>query len=250
MPVEILPRLVRLYNELPRDIPLLWPDNPVSTNYLQMMFELEVLKGNRTLVDREVGSVYRANKLYLYHADDDNFPHMNIQEYLNLQKLIIAGMSRKFSSISIHRTSKVITIINRQQSIRSVTTHKEILELLRQTYPQHDVRDYVIESKPPADYLRYGGARVFYESDIVISPHGASLSNILFSRPGAGVIELGWGKLPQDYMCFSRNLKLRYHLVCGNGHHNSQLEINPQAVLSAVTAILEDMEKDSPYTKK
>ncbi|KAG2385922.1 hypothetical protein C9374_003071 [Naegleria lovaniensis] len=245
MPVEILPRLVRMYTELPNDIPLIWPNNPVSLNYYLIMKELGVISGNRTLVTTERNTVMRANKLYLYHADDDNFPHMNILEYLNLNRKIMEGMARKFPRMILEskkKTSKIITLIDRNAYVRNVKNHNSILQLLKKTFPQHHVRDYIIQKLEPSHYIQQV-ARVFYESDILISPHGASLSNILFSRPGTGIIELGWGKLPQDYMCFSRNMKLKYTLICGEGHHDSDLIIPENDVINAVKTILTDMEE-------
>ncbi|KAF0980622.1 hypothetical protein FDP41_013105 [Naegleria fowleri] len=249
MPVEILPRLVRMYNELPKDVPLIWPKNPVSVNYYLMMKELGVIDGNRTLVTTELDTVIRANKLYLYHADDENFPHMNILEYLNLNKKITEGMARLFPHALKRSTSnhKIITLIDRKAYDRNVKNHGKILQRLKKTFPQHHVREFVIHPFEPSLYLQQV-AKVFYESDIIISPHGASLSNIIFSRPGTGIIELGWGKLPQDYMCFSRNMKLKYTLVCGEGSHTSDLIIPENDVIQAVKTILADLESSSTHS--
>ena len=80
-------------------------------------------------------------------------------------------------------------------------------------------------------------ARVFYEADVIISPHGASLANIIFARPGTSVIEFSWGENPSypiDYMCFSRNLKMHYSTVIGQGSHGTPLLMNANEVLDAV----------------
>jgi len=45
-------------------------------------------------------------------------------------------------------------------------------------------------------------ARVFAEADVVLGPHGAGLTNILFCRPGTPVIELFPGGGDQDVSCY------------------------------------------------
>ncbi|KAF0979771.1 hypothetical protein FDP41_000924 [Naegleria fowleri] len=242
MPVEILPRLVRMWNELPPEIPLIWPRNVVSERYLKIMLELRVISGNRTLVDSVIGTVIRAKKVFIYHSDTDFYPNMNIMEYLVLNRKIVAGMARMFGEVSLTRTSKIITLIHRNARIRNVKDHPLLLEHLRQSFPQHVLRKFIIPDTNPSEYLKQV-ARLFYESDIVISPHGASLSNIIFSRPGSGIIEIGWGSLPMDYMCFARNMKLKYTLVCADGHHQSDLVAPFNDVSAAVRLILSELYK-------
>ncbi|KAG2387173.1 hypothetical protein C9374_001505 [Naegleria lovaniensis] len=242
MPVEILPRMVRLWNELPLDIPLIWPNNPVAERYLRIMEELQVIVGKRYLVTQELKTVMRANKLYLYHADDDNFPHMNALEYQYLNSRITQGMHNKFPNLLSLKKKKIITLIDRRAQTRNLQDHASVLLALKKEFPDCEVREYVIGSAKDANEFIRTTAKIFYETDIMISPHGASLSNILFTRAGTGVIELGWGALPQDYMCFARNMKFKYMLVAGEGHHDSlYLKISAQEIIYAVKTLLNDM---------
>ncbi|KAF0978246.1 hypothetical protein FDP41_002761 [Naegleria fowleri] len=157
MPVEILPKLVRMYNELSKDVPLIWPKNPVSVKYYLVMKELgHVIDGNRTLVTTELNTVIRANKLY--HAYDENFPHKNILEYLNLNKKPTEGMAILFPHALKRSTSiinsKIITLIDRKANSRNVKNHEKILQRLKKTFPQHHVREFVIQPFEPSLYLQ------------------------------------------------------------------------------------------------
>jgi len=90
--------------------------------------------------------------------------------------------------------------------------------------------------------------RLFAEAELILAPHGAGLTNILFAPPGAGVIELLPATpryLPQ-FGAMSALLGLRYgFLACGRvesgGRHppmNEDMVVDPAAVVRAVRAAL------------
>ena len=244
-PVEILPRLVRLYNEIPRDVPLVWPVGPLPLLMLRVMTELNVLDGRRELVKEVPDSIMHVKELWLYHADDDFFPHLLISEFSYMHRLIMKGLGDRFGKSNM----KNIVVIDRVKGPRSVINHKEIVRTLQLNLQDYNVMDFVIDSEKLEHFVDEV-ARVFYEADVIISPHGASLANIIFARPGTSVIEFSWGENPSypiDYMCFSRNLKMHYSTVIGQGSHGSQLLMNANEVLDAVKIHLKDIQEVENY---
>ena len=76
-------------------------------------------------------------------------------------------------------------------------------------------------------------------ADVVLSPHGAGLNNILFARRGAAVVEVGFLQedfhLPSDYACLARNLGLHYWLVLpADGSYGGPLTLDVGRTLAVV----------------
>ena len=69
---------------------------------------------------------------------------------------------------------------------RELAQHDELLLALAQAFPGHRVRVFTAEG-----HVREH-AQLFYNAAAVIAPHGAGLRNIIFSRPGTAVLEIGY----------------------------------------------------------
>jgi len=248
-PVEILPRLVRMYNEVPPDVPLLWPSGPQPLLMLKVMIELKVLDGKRYILKETPESIMKVKQLYIYHGDDDFFPQLLVPEFTYMHDLIMRGMEERFGKPK-QQSSRTIVVIDRRNGPRSVINHKEMVQMLKDNL-EHHVVDYFIDNDKMANYVNEV-ARVFYEADIIISPHGASLGNIIFARPGTSIIEFSWDDatpaLPTDFMCFSRNLKLQYSTVAGKGSKGSPLTMNSTEVLEAVKIHLGEVDLETTFT--
>ncbi|MDH4477131.1 MAG: glycosyltransferase family 61 protein [Verrucomicrobiaceae bacterium] len=67
-------------------------------------------------------------------------------------------------------------------------------------------------------------AEIFSQATLVVAPHGAALTNLLFCPPGAAVVEMVH---PQVINGFYRNISraagLRHHVFAGQGDHASNL---------------------------
>ena len=78
--------------------------------------------------------------------------------------------------------------------------------------------------------------KMFYEAVVVVAPHGAALSNLIFSKPGTLVIE-GVCNPPHVNMCFQRVAHVlghRYHGVPSRTGCENEVHIDP-AVIDFIT---------------
>jgi hypothetical protein len=78
---------------------------------------------------------------------------------------------------------------------------------------------------------------MFYRARVIVGPHGAGLSNMIFSRPGTVIIE-GLCKPPPNRVCYlwcAYNLGHRYHGVPSRGGCERGMNVDP----SVIGAVLE-----------
>ena len=88
------------------------------------------------------------------------------------------------------------------------------------------------DANHPEQIARFRAAR------LIVAPHGAGLTNLLFARPGARVVEIfpeNFAKSP--YWWLSRQLGLQYMPVFGGpGDYHLRFEIDIGRVLDAISA--------------
>jgi len=200
-----------MYRDVPEGVPLIWSDGALTDRFLNGLISIGVLDGKRPLVrDHQHNTVMRADQLYLYHADDDNFPHMQITEFAYMNDLIVEGMTKKYGKRDNSQRKK-ITILHRLGAVsRVVSNHQEVLNKLKEEFPNHDVSDFVINESMLSDFIG-NVAKVFFDSDIIEPTN-----------------------FPVDYMCFSRNLRLNYSTVIGSGNIGANLQVPVSEVVDTV----------------
>ncbi|MBP1966971.1 glycosyltransferase family 61 protein [Paenibacillus aceris] len=60
--------------------------------------------------------------------------------------------------------------------------------------------------------------RAFQSADIIVSPHGASLANLVFTKPGTKLIEIFSPNYVRDYyLVIAAHMKLDYYYLIGDG---------------------------------
>ena len=128
----------------PRDVPLVWPMGPLPLLMLRVMIELNVLDGKRELVKEVPDSIMNVKELWLYHADDDFFPHLLIPEFSYMHGLIMRGLGDRFGKPN---NMKNIVVIDRGKGPRRVINHKEIVRTLQVNLQDYNVVDYTIDGK-------------------------------------------------------------------------------------------------------
>ncbi|TNJ62589.1 glycosyltransferase family 61 protein [Paenibacillus hemerocallicola] len=109
-----------------------------------------------------------------------------------------------------------IYISRREAKHRRVLNESEVLHVMA-TYGFREVK---LEEMTVADQVR-----LFHSANMVVAPHGASLTNIMFCRTGTQVVDI----FPPEYMypCFwhiSSYYGLRYSYLIGKGKRLSKDE--------------------------
>jgi HPt (histidine-containing phosphotransfer) domain-containing protein len=131
----------------------------------------------------------------------------------------------------------IITIIKRTGS-REVSNHQELVSALQEKYkPIATVYEFVKENMMDS-------VRTFENTDILIGPHGAGLSNMLYMHPDRGILEMMVvGKdVNACYMYMALKLGLRYH-TWGDpkATQNGKMTANIDEINNIVKMILDKM---------
>ena len=78
---------------------------------------------------------------------------------------------------------------------------------------------------------------------MVVGPHGAGFSNIVFCELGTAIIEIGFDGadgmfMDEMYYQLALGLHLRYWLVLGRGSYSSAISVDIHAVTSSIANAL------------
>eukprot|EP01042_Synura_sphagnicola_P002543 gene2543-3069_t len=102
-------------------------------------------------------------------------------------------------SHSLNHT-KIVTFVSRGKRYRHIANRDQVIKLFQKllsppasTYPhqQHNrILFQVIDSSNTSQFTFQRQIEIAYNSDVVITPHGAYLSNMVFMRPYTLVIEV------------------------------------------------------------
>ena len=137
-----------------------------------------------------------------------------------------------------HRDGVIRNILWMVRGGRQLKNNDELFERIRLAFPQANIT------------LHYGTftlnqtAKAFYNADMIIGPHGAGFSNILFARVGTIVVEMIAEGYP-NYIGFhlSEIYGLQYYLLVSRGGSDmSELLIQTNEFDHLLTKIQSDME--------
>ena len=98
-------------------------------------------------------------------------------------------------------------LIRRSETYRNIVNHDDVLEMLRRVHPGIEWRVFTAETIPTT-------AEWFSQAKIIVAPHGAGLTNMLFSPVGIPIVEFMPSSNPN--MCYwhlSEMLRHSYHMI-------------------------------------
>lgn len=145
-----------------------------------------------------------------------------------LQHLRLASAHLAISSFKIRKTNKLY--LRRGPLARRPLHEEEILEnALRQR--GFDVLDPGLLPLPEC-------IATFAIADWVVAPHGAALTNVVFSKPGTKVVEMLPGPLENygHYALIAAALDLRYSYLIGSNIHGDTFKIDQRNLLNWLDA--------------
>ena len=134
--------------------------------------------------------------------------------------------------------AKTLLVVDRGERVRGLNQHAHLVDRLRHTY---ESLGYVVEEFRSAvlDAPLHEHIKMFHRTAVVIAPHGAGLSNLIFCREGTAVVEIGFDsssgmQLDDMYFQLSLGLRLRYWLIMGRGSYVGRIDANVDDVLRVV----------------
>ena len=134
----------------------------------------------------------------------------------------------------------VLVVLDRSnQGERALVGQAELVQLIREEIRPRELVVFTRETLPRT-------IEIFHRAHIILGVHGAGLSNMVFVRKGAVVVEIQ----PEEYTnyCFyllARTLGFPHLLVPGGGHKATPTTVDPQDVIGALkkaTQLLEWIE--------
>ena len=111
-------------------------------------------------------------------------------------------------------------LVHRKETIRSIRNHDQVLDLLKSVYPEMEWR--VFGSESIADTVE-----LFRKAKLIVAPHGAGTTNMIFSAAGIKVMEF----MPVDspnlcYWHLAEALGNSYSMIaCDTVNHQMTVDI-------------------------
>ena len=194
--LEIAPRLGSSLHFLKQNphIQILTPEGPNGT--LGELFQILGLNPNRM-----VTKWGRAKIVYL--------PRASMCGYASVQETqIISNLYQRYIVEHVGKIPRNKLILIRRSKRRRFTEQTAIEKVVEQAAREYNL-DYVMFIDNPVPSLR-DTMRLFHAAVMIVAPHGAGLSNVIFSQPGTYVIE-GVCNLPHLNFCFQRTSVMLGH---------------------------------------
>ena len=193
-------------------------------------FEGELLK-IAGLEENQVYNVknYTVEAVNYYFANNDSWYYPSIQDIKNLQKISLSQTTNKSSD------HKRIYISRNHRRI--LTNEAEIIKVL-QDFDFQIIKD---EARTIEEQME-----IYSSADIILGPHGASFSNILWCRPNTILIELFSNQYYPPYFKYLANvLGLKYYAILENNvgvnndvYLSKNIFISPEVIRSSLRKIL------------
>lgn len=166
-----------------------------------------------------------------YIANNENWFFPNIRDIENLRRLVLPQ--------SIERSSEFERIYISRKNKRKLSNEDEIIQVL-QEFGFKIIED---EARTVKEQME-----IYYSADFIMGPHGASFSNILWSRPETVLIELFSNRYyPPYYRYLANVLGLKYYAIMENdvrvsdeAYSSKNLIISPEIIRNSLRKIFSD----------
>ena len=211
--VDILPRIKLLI-----DCKLTDQIDHYILNYRGIPFQKEALAA----LNIDISKVSRSNDHFNYHIIAESLIIPSLPSKINvvsadacvflLDTFLDKGTASKFGSrIYLKRTGK-----------RKLVNQAEIESYLE---------SLGFESVQCENYTIAEQASIFYNADVIIGPHGAAFTNIIFCKPGTKVMEFFSPKwINPCYWTISNEVGLDYYYLVGEGDV-SEVDLNADVLI-------------------
>jgi len=192
--IQTVPKLryIREY-ESTADLDVTYLVPPAAPSWLNET--LDLLGVPEKKVERATAPIYFINRLLI-----PSFPQSKLRNYRWLREAILAGVTLDQGAID---TGGNIYISRDSAVERRVVNEKQVVNLLS----NFGFKSYQLEQQTVAENVA-----LFNEADMIVSPHGAGLTDILFCND-ATVTELFGSKVQNAYKKLSDVMEIEYQAV-------------------------------------
>jgi hypothetical protein len=230
---EILPRLLYLLQHIPDSCPIVIAVSPFVQRYIAL---LPPHYQSRIVNWKGAGHVYYSDQIYI--ANEGPYCHLKTPHNGGMSTFYQPPLLQHVRTVFIkgkprltNNENKNILVIKRAKGRRSYSEHNLLLKQL-DTVNKHVI---IFDGNGTLeDHIQ-----LFDWANVVIGPHGAGFSNLVFCRPKTLVIEIGWdGTNPMAmdnlYSRLSAALGLHYILLIGRGSYDGNISLNPLKIISEI----------------
>lgn len=125
-----------------------------------------------------------------------------------------------YRNSDISNSQKKLYISRENAKVRRVVNETEVIALLS----EFGFKVIYLESMPVSEQ-----ARLFFSANIIITPHGAGLANLVFCQPKTKIIEFfSPNYLNLCYWVISNQIGLEYYYIMGKGKPSEEISYKPQ----------------------
>jgi capsular polysaccharide biosynthesis protein len=200
--IDILPRLILLKNS-----PLFDKIDYFVFNKVSQPFQTYTL--NQIGIPQQ--KIIQTKNLFHYHYKTENLIFPSFTSAFNSSStLTIESLKNTFCPKNKLQddSNKLIFISRRNINGRTLLQEKQIYEYLNQKgFTRFYAEDYSLPEQ----------IKIFYNSKVIIGPHGSGFTNIVFCKPQTKIIDICAPEWINDcFMDISRLCKLNYHRIIGN----------------------------------
>ena len=198
-------------------------------------FVIDYLRELGIATDRLVNGYIRAKTVYFPSSSDPDsiFPVNALSIFLRKPVIEYAWNS--------------IVLIKRSH-IRWFNNHDSIFEMLKTVGKQYRLKVEVFRDDPPPNVQKTRD--IFHQALMVVAPHGAGLTNMLFCRKHTCIIEaLCYREIekpwyfPTMYKTLAASLGHIYYGIVPAPHHKSCMETRPESLQPIVEHCLETLKE-------
>ena len=134
----------------------------------------------------------------------------------------------------INHKHKYIYISRKKAAKRKIINEEELISFLE----KHGFQPIILEKLAFLEQVA-----LFSQAKVVIAPHGAGLTNLVFSRPGTKVLEIMPASMELVlYQLISHHCHLEYYSIVGDEPHDSlKLQPNHRDILVNINSLCNEM---------
>ena len=258
--IEDLPRLALVLDILEADPEAVILSYPLSLMYPTsrpwLLNKLLGLGNDRKWVPFDDHKVYFAKKLIIPtatrcgHGQPMALRLVRDKITANTPIVLNETLERFWLQYPGTRLGQRTIIIVQKRSTRSLLNHDDLLRALKTAFADCCTVIEFLGTEPMENYIV-----MHHQAKVIVGPHGAGLSNILFAQPNAALVEIHPkvgnslnGQVNECHQSTARSLGLESRMLVQESGESypSSFEVDVQSVIDTVRELLQSLRSSKP----